>query len=398
MSQMLEKVLTAPRVESRECAVFLLDLDRFKQVNDTMGHPAGDALLKQVAQRLQSTVGDAGRVGRLGGDEFKVVIPGRTERAKLADLAQRIIDNLSQPYSIDGARVVIGASIGIAVAPDDGVTSEAIIRNADLALYAAKDRGRGVYHFYDADLHSDAEERRQEHDLRDALNSGGLELHYQPVVHLATRRITGFEALLRWNHPKLGRMSPAKFVPIAEEAGLIAQIGEWALRTACHQLAAWPDHVRVAVNVAAAICQPVAARHRYPRAGLGRGGAFAAGAGNHRKRVSGRWRCHGGDVLGAEARGGAPGARRFRHGLFQPRLSEEGALRQDQDRPGLCARRHRARQPQRGDHRLDRQPGRGAGHGNHRRGRGNAGRAGTGDRAEMQPCAGLCVRQAAAAR
>jgi diguanylate cyclase (GGDEF)-like protein/PAS domain S-box-containing protein len=161
MSQMLEKVLTAPRVESRECAVFLLDLDRFKQVNDTMGHPAGDALLKQVAQRLQSTVGDAGRVGRLGGDEFKVVIPGRTERAKLADLAQRIIDNLSQPYSIDGARVVIGASIGIAVAPDDGVTSEAIIRNADLALYAAKDRGRGVYHFYDADLHSDAEERRQ---------------------------------------------------------------------------------------------------------------------------------------------------------------------------------------------------------------------------------------------
>ena len=250
MSQTLEKILGSPRVDHRDCAVFLIDLDRFKQVNDTLGHPAGDALLKQVAQRLQRSVGELGRVGRLGGDEFKVIVPGRVARDKLAHVAHQIIESLSQPYSIDGARVVIGASIGIALAPDDGVTSEAIIRNADLALYAAKDRGRGCYHFYAEDLHSDAEERRRlEHDLRDALNSGGLELHYQPVVQMTTQTVSGFEALLRWNHPTLGRLSPAKFVPIAEDCGLIAGIGEWALRTACHDLARWPETVRVAVNV-----------------------------------------------------------------------------------------------------------------------------------------------------
>jgi len=250
MSQTLEKILSAPQASHRTCAVFLLDLDRFKQVNDTMGHPAGDALLKQVAQRLQRTVGEAGRVGRLGGDEFQVILPGRISPENLATLASRIIGRLSEPYIIESSRVVIGASIGIALAPDDGVTSEAIIRNADLALYAAKDRGRGVHHFYAPDLHSDAEERHQlEHDLRDALATGGLELYYQPVVQVPSERITGFEALLRWNHPVKGQLSPSKFIPIAEDAGLIAPIGEWALRTACHDLAKWPEEVRVAVNV-----------------------------------------------------------------------------------------------------------------------------------------------------
>ncbi len=250
MSQTLEKILAAQRLDHRHCAVLLLDLDRFKQVNDTMGHPAGDALLKQVAGRLEGTVGQYGRVGRLGGDEFQVIVPGRHPREDLAALAQRIIVSLSEPYAIEHHRVVIGASIGIALAPDDGVTSEAIIRNADLALYAAKDGGRGRHHFYAADLHSDAEERRQlEQDLRDALATGGLELYYQPVVHTATERITGFEALLRWNHPTKGWLSPAKFIPVAEDTGLIAPIGEWALRTACKDLAAWPASVRVAVNV-----------------------------------------------------------------------------------------------------------------------------------------------------
>ena len=250
MSQTLEKILHARQMDRRHCAVFLLDLDRFKQVNDTMGHPVGDALLKQVAQRLSRTVDDAGRVGRLGGDEFKVILPGRIPRADLAALAERIIENLSQPYSVEGHRVMIGASIGIALSPDDGVTAEALIRNADLALYAAKDGGRGRHHFYAPDLHSDAEERRQlEQDLRDAIAQGGLELCYQPVVHTTTERITGFEALLRWNHPTRGPMSPARFIPIAEDAGLIAQIGEWALRTACADLARWPDGVRLAVNV-----------------------------------------------------------------------------------------------------------------------------------------------------
>jgi diguanylate cyclase (GGDEF)-like protein/PAS domain S-box-containing protein len=250
MAQTLEKILSAQRIEQRACTVFLLDLDRFKQVNDTMGHPAGDALLTQVAQRLERSVDKVGRVGRLGGDEFQVIIPGTFRRNELAQLANRIIENLSHAYSIDGMRAVIGVSIGIAVSPEDGVTSEALIRNADLALYAAKDGGRGRHHFYASDLHSDAEERRGlEQDLRDALASGGLDLHYQPVVHTTTEKITGFEALLRWTHPVHGPLSPSKFIPIAEETGLIAQIGEWALRTACHDLAKWPEAVRVAVNV-----------------------------------------------------------------------------------------------------------------------------------------------------
>ncbi|MFC3173410.1 EAL domain-containing protein [Novosphingobium bradum] len=250
MSKSLEKILNARTAENRTCAVLLLDLDRFKQVNDTLGHPAGDALLRQVAQRLERVVESPGRVGRLGGDEFQVIVPGRSTRTALANRAERIIMALSEPYLIDGHRVVIGVSVGIAIAPDDGVTSEAIIRNADLALYAAKDGGRGRHHFYAPDLHTDAQERRQlEQDLRDALAAGGLELFYQPVVHTASEKIAGFEALLRWNHPTRGWLSPAKFVPIAEDAGIIAQIGEWALRTACLDLARWPDSVRVAVNV-----------------------------------------------------------------------------------------------------------------------------------------------------
>lgn len=250
MSQLLEKILGSPQAQQRECAVLLLDLDRFKQVNDTLGHPAGDALLKQVAQRLERTVGSAGRVGRLGGDEFKVIVAGRPERDTLGRLTHEIIESLSQPYSIEGQRVVIGASIGIALCPHDGTSSESLIRNADLALYAAKDGGRGRYHFYSDDLHSAAEERSAlEQDLRDAIAAGQLELYYQPVVSTKTEKISGFEALLRWQHPQKGWLSPAKFIPIAEDTGLVIPIGEWALRTACHQLAEWPDEIRCAVNV-----------------------------------------------------------------------------------------------------------------------------------------------------
>ncbi|EQB18388.1 EAL domain-containing protein [Novosphingobium lindaniclasticum] len=250
MSEWLEKVINSPRTENRACAVFLLDLDRFKQVNDTLGHPAGDALLKQVAERLRLTVANMGRVGRLGGDEFQVILPGYHQHEGLGHLARRVIENLSQPYSIDGTRVTIGASVGIAMCPEDGTSSEVLIRNADLALYAAKDGGRGRHHFYDDDLHSDARERQQlEQDLRDAIAGGALELHYQPQIHTKTQTITGFEALLRWKHPRHGYLSPAKFVPVAEETGLVSEIGEWVLRKACRDLAAWPNDVRVAVNV-----------------------------------------------------------------------------------------------------------------------------------------------------
>ncbi|WP_241657312.1 EAL domain-containing protein [Aurantiacibacter suaedae] len=250
MSQSLEKILGSPQLHHRDCAVMLLDLDRFKHVNDTLGHPAGDALLMQVAQRLERAVGAHGQVGRLGGDEFEVIIPHSMARDHLGALAAEIIYSLSQPYSIDGQRVVIGASVGVAISPADGTTSEALIRNADLALYAAKDGGRGRYHFYADDLHAEAEERSQlEEDLRDAISNGELQLYYQPVVNLASETIAGFEALLRWNHKTKGWISPAKFVPIAEDTGLITQVGEWALRQACADVASWPEYVRVAVNV-----------------------------------------------------------------------------------------------------------------------------------------------------
>ncbi len=250
MSQSLETILNAPHEQFRRCAILLIDLDRFKQVNDTLGHPAGDDVLKQVAERLREVIDGTGRVGRLGGDEFQVILPGAANRRALSALAECIVESLSQPYELDGQRAAIGASVGIALAPDDGVTSDALIRNADLALYAAKDAGRACYRFYAPDLHSDAEERRQlEQDLREAVASGGLELWYQPVVHTLTETIVGFEGLLRWTHPRLGPLSPARFVPIAEEAGLIAQIGEWALRTACSDLAKWPESLRVAVNL-----------------------------------------------------------------------------------------------------------------------------------------------------
>lgn len=252
MSQALEQILAAPSARERECAVLMLDLDRFKQVNDTLGHPAGDALLKQVAQRLERAIGSAGRCGRLGGDEFKVIVPGHQDRGVLGHMARDIIGSLSQPYSIDGQSVVIGASVGIALAPEHGTTSDELIRNVDLALYAAKDAGRGVFRFYAEDLHAAAEERAElEQDLRDAIARGELQLYYQPVVYAANEKIVGFEALMRWHHPKRGWLSPAKFVPIAEDAGLIDRMGQWALRTACADLARWPASIRCAVNVSA---------------------------------------------------------------------------------------------------------------------------------------------------
>ncbi|GMN14263.1 hypothetical protein MTsPCn7_20400 [Altererythrobacter sp. MTPC7] len=250
MSQTLNKILSSPQEQNRECAVFLLDLDRFKHVNDTLGHPAGDALLKQVSQRLDAAVGESGRVGRLGGDEFKVILPGRNPRAMLAQLAADIIRSLSQPYSIEGHRVVIGASIGIAISPDDAKDIDLIIRNADLALYAAKDGGRGRYHFYAKDLHSAAEERSKlEEDLREAIENDALDIQYQPVVECSSETITGFEALIRWFHPQQGAIRPDKFIPIAEDTGLIQDIGAWAIRRTCLDLASWPENIRCAVNV-----------------------------------------------------------------------------------------------------------------------------------------------------
>lgn len=250
MQQALEKLLNTPPSAQQGCAVMLLDLDRFKQVNDTMGHPAGDALLAQVAQRLQNCVGKAGIVGRLGGDEFKVIVPGPSELPMLGSLAAEIITSLAKPYVVEQQQVVIGVSVGIAVAVTERCTRDELIRNADLALYAAKDAGRGRYHFYSDELHAEAEEKAElERDLREAISRGQLRLAYQPVVCLEDQTIRGFEALLRWDHHKRGAIPPQRFIAIAEESGLIKQIGEWALRTACYDAAQWPDHITVAVNV-----------------------------------------------------------------------------------------------------------------------------------------------------
>jgi diguanylate cyclase (GGDEF)-like protein len=250
MLRSLEQAVASRHGKPGECALLMLDLDRFKSVNDSLGHPAGDALLRQVSQRLQAVVGDKGLVGRQGGDEFKILLPGGHDAKLLSHLAQAIISDVSQPYMIEGTAVVIGVSIGISSAPQDGVTADALIRNADLALYAAKGDGRGVHRFYSSDMHADAEDRRQlEQELRQALVTDGLHLVYQPVVSSKTEQVTGYEALLRWTHPVRGAISPAIFVPIAEDTGLIAQIGEWVMRTACRDAAQWQDGIRVAVNV-----------------------------------------------------------------------------------------------------------------------------------------------------
>lgn len=250
MSKLLDTTLSAFKAQKRACSIMLIDLDRFKHVNDTLGHPAGDALLKQVAERLIKVVGDREKISRLGGDEFQIILQDVEDRGSLGETAERIIKSLSQPYMVDGSRCIIGASVGIAVSPFDGQSSEDLIRNADLALYAAKGGGRGRFRFYSSELLQVAEDRRVlEEDLRDALGKNEIWLAYQPVVNAKTNIVTGFEALLRWNHPERGNISPALFIPIAEEANMIGELGEWALHKACEQAAAWPSKMKVAVNV-----------------------------------------------------------------------------------------------------------------------------------------------------
>lgn len=252
MAKKLEATLAAYRIQKRTCAVMLVDLDRFKQINDTLGHPAGDALLKQVAERLLKMVGQSGEVYRLGGDEFQIMLPDCDDRGVLGDLAGKIIESLSQPYSVDGQRCIIGASIGVSVAPFDGLSSDDIMKSADLALYEAKGNGRGRFRFYSKDLQQSAEDRRLlEEDLRDAVAKDELELAYQPIVNTKTNIVEGFESLMRWNHPERGQIAPALFIPIAEDANLIWKLGEWAIHKACEDAARWPGKAKVAVNVSA---------------------------------------------------------------------------------------------------------------------------------------------------
>ena len=246
----LDDALVGAVRRKRRCSVFLLDLDRFKAVNDTLGHPAGDTLLRLVSLRLTDQVGDMGQVGRLGGDEFQVVLPATSDKDELSKLAQGIIDSLSRPYTINGTAVSIGASVGIVTSDYDDRTSDDLMRDADLALYAAKAAGKGCFRYFASEMHDAARQRQlMESDLRVALEKDQLRLVYQPCVDASTEAVTGFEALIRWQHPDHGFVSPVDFIPLAEEIGLINEIGEWVLRTACAEAAKWPSHITVAVNL-----------------------------------------------------------------------------------------------------------------------------------------------------
>ncbi len=246
----LDQTLATRAGTRQPVALLLMDLDRFKAVNDTLGHQTGDELLKQVAGRIERAVGQTTLVGRIGGDEFMVVIPNEGNRDELTAQARATIAALSRPYQIGGAAISIGCSIGIAIAPDDGEDATTLVRNADLALYAAKGAGRGTHRFFEPGLLAEAQSRKRlEDELREALTRDELHLVYQSVVSTRDGAIGGYEALLRWTHPVRGPISPGEFIPVAEDSGLIDTIGEWVMRTACRAAAGWPKPARIAVNV-----------------------------------------------------------------------------------------------------------------------------------------------------
>lgn len=252
-----EKVGEALQSAQEPVAVLCLDLDRFKHVNDTLGHPAGDALLRLVAARLKSIVRHSDTIARFGGDEFALAQLASDQPAAATKLAERIVETIGAPYDIDGHQVVIGASVGVALGPNDGTCSEELLKKADLALYRAKSEGRGRSRFFEPGMDALMQMRRAlELDLRQALREGQFEVHYQPIVDIASSRVTCFEALLRWRHPRRGLLQPADFLALAEEIGLIVPLGAWVLRQACQDAATWRSDIKVAVNVS-----PVQFRH-----------------------------------------------------------------------------------------------------------------------------------------
>jgi diguanylate cyclase (GGDEF)-like protein len=247
--EQLEETLARPK-QGAHLAVFCLDLDRFKDVNDEHGHPIGDLLLRTVAKRLRQCIRDSDLVARLGGDEFAIMQVGASQSRDATALASRLIEVIGAPYELGGRLVVIEASVGIALAPNDGLDPDQLLKNADTALYRAKSEGRGLYRFFEPEMDARMQARRTlEIDLRKALANGEFELFYQPLVDMQTEYVTGFEALIRWHHPERGLIVPLDFIPVAEETGLIVPIGDWVLRQACAEAATWPSNVKVAVNL-----------------------------------------------------------------------------------------------------------------------------------------------------
>lgn len=253
LRERLEVALKGTRRGERGLAVLIFDLDRFKEINDTLGHPVGDALLKAVAERLRSCVRETTTVARLGGDEFAIIEDVTDPGVEATALVTRIQRVLSAPFDLGDHQVLIGTSIGIATAPGDGTNSDDILKNADLALYQAKADGRGTHRFFECGMDLLMQERRRlERDMRNALVNGGFELYYQPLINLKSGKICGCEALLRWQHPTRGMVSPADFISLAEDTGIIVPLGEWVIRAACREAATWPAGVKIAVNLSPA--------------------------------------------------------------------------------------------------------------------------------------------------
>ncbi|MFZ2145122.1 MAG: EAL domain-containing protein, partial [Xanthobacteraceae bacterium] len=228
-------------------------LDHFKSVNDTLGHPIGDELLKVVADRLRHCTREPDTIARLGGDEFAIIMTAMHQPSDAAFLSQRVREAITKPFELDGHQMVVDVSIGISIAPLDATDPDQLLKSADMALYGAKADGRGTYRFFEPEMDARMRQRRDlEMDLRQALVNGEFELHYQPLVTLDNNEITGFEALVRWKHPVRGTISPGDFIPVAEETGLIIQLGDWVLRKACEETAAWPESLKIAVNLSPA--------------------------------------------------------------------------------------------------------------------------------------------------
>ena len=248
--EQLEEALKDEATTAHPLAVLFLDLDGFKAVNDSLGHSIGDLLLKSVATKLRDTLPQTDRIARLGGDEFAILQISSAQPASSIALAERIIEIVSQPSNIDGHDVTVGASVGIAIAYPATINTETFLKSADLAMYSAKSDGRGTYRMFDPEMDTIAQTRRiLERDMRTAVMQNGFKLHYQPLVNLQTKKVTALEALLRWPHPERGLVPPSEFISVAEEIGLIVQLGEWALREACAEAAGWPDGICVSVNL-----------------------------------------------------------------------------------------------------------------------------------------------------
>ena len=266
----MQEVLSHLR-RSESVAVLSLDLDHFKTVNDTLGHPIGDLLLQAAAERLRSCIRGEDILARLGGDEFAIVQVPSDKPPNISALAARLIEVVGDPYEIDGSQVVVGISVGIAIAPGDGTEPDVLMKNADLALYRAKADGGGAFRYFEVEMDARMQARRAlELDLRKAIVNGNFELYYQPIVGVKSGQITSCEALIRWHHPERGLIAPLDFIPVAEETGLIVPIGEWVLRNACAEAARWPKHITVAVNVSPAQfksqnwCRPSSERLHHP--------------------------------------------------------------------------------------------------------------------------------------